>query len=290
MGKLHRWLLIAPLGSFLAAGCREAPGLRPTAAKTPRIAPAQPKTRAQARPPKPGETKVNAIDGAEMVWVPGGKFRMGDDTRGIESPVHSVSAKGFWMYKHEVTVAQYREFCEATGCDMPTEAPSWGWQDRHPVIYVSWRDARDYCEWAGGRLPSEAEWEYAARGGKQYKYGTATGELSQHLANLVGLGGKDQWGHTAPVGSFPPNPFGLYDMCGNVSEWTSSLLKPYPYNVADGREDQDTSGTGQRVVRGGAWWFRYLFFDVYSCAHRGCESDLLTSLEIGFRACRSRTP
>jgi len=167
------------------------------------------------------------------------------------------------MYTKEVSNGQYRRFVAAN----PEWAPGkpdrelavggylrhWQETDRfafprgtpdddHPVVYVSWHAAKAYAEWAGGGLPTEAEWEYAARGGKQFAYGTSTGEIGRELANCTGRS-------TTPVGSYPPNPYGLHDMCGNVSEWCSSLWKSYPYKADDGREDPTDSGL--RVHRGG---------------------------------------
>src|SRR5262245_57374376 len=128
--------------------------------------------------------RTNPVDGAEMVLIPPGDFLMGSDpeeldriwktfhwrqeelqfTKG-EQPAHRVRVDGFWMYRRPVTVAQYRKFCDTTGSSMPAP-PEWGWTDTHPVVNVSWEDATAYCSWAGGRLPREAEWEYAARGGQ----------------------------------------------------------------------------------------------------------------------------
>ena len=160
--------------------------------------------------------------------------------------------------KFRLTV-QYRNFMEATGHREPPDGfPPHPDDDTYnqpklaantrPVVGVTWHDAVAYCKWAGGRLPTEAEWEYAARGGKQYEYGTATGEISPDLANYWG---QNKWKHTAPVGSFPPNPFGLHDMAGNAWEWCSSVYKPYPYKADDGREAPEADG--RRVLRGGSW-------------------------------------
>ena len=192
------------------------------------------------------KTKINPIDGAEMVWIPGGTFQMGSDKgQKDEKPMHQQKVAGFWMYRHDVTVAQFRKFCESTKRQMPA-APDWGQID-DPIVNVSWTDSIAYCEWAKVRLPTEAEWEYAARGGKQFEYGTSTGQIDDKLANF---GGKNKG--AKPVGSYPPNPFGLYDMAGNVCQWCSSFPQAYPYRSDDGRENLTASG--HRVVRGGCWF------------------------------------
>jgi formylglycine-generating enzyme required for sulfatase activity len=228
---------------------------------------------------RPGATRINPIDGAEMVFIPAGAFQMGSNSYENGKPVHAQRVEGFWMYKYEVTVAQYRKFCAATGRQMPS-APSWGWRDDHPIVNVSWHGAVAYCQWAGVRLPTEAEWEYAARGGKQYEYGTSTGELTSELAHFsqdVSTGG------TRPVGSYPANPFGLHDMAGNAWEWCSSLYLPYPYVADDGREN--VSASGDRTLRGGAWGSA-----VVTCfaAYRGRLAPALRDYVNGFRCAQSR--
>ena len=219
------------------------------------------------------QTKINSIDGAEMVWIPGGTFQMGSDKgQKDEKPVHEQTVAGFWMYRHDVTVAQFRKFCEATKRKMPA-APAWGHMDNHPIVNVAWDQANAYCAWARVRLPTEAEWEYAARGGKGFEYGTSTGQIDDKLASF---GGKNKG--TKPVGSYPPNPFGLYDMAGNACQWCSSLRQPYPYRSDDGRENPKASGS--RVVRGGCMLGSS---DQARCAYR--DNDLRGEANpcLGFR-------
>lgn len=141
--------------------------------------------------PAKGTTKINPKDRALMVWMPAGEFIMGATAREnaalikrysvpekfkavfeSQGPQHKVYLNGYWIYKYEVTVAQYREFCRATRRQMP-DAPEWGWKDRNPMLNVTWNDADAYARWAACSLPTEAQWETAARGtdGRTYPWG-----------------------------------------------------------------------------------------------------------------------
>jgi serine/threonine-protein kinase len=222
----------------------------------------------------PGEFVCHR-DGSLLVWVPAGRFHMGDAAGdATEQPVHEVAVAGFFMGKHEVTWAQYRRFCQATGAtpgddaihghEVPFQA-----RDAHPVFNVSWEDARAYCAWAGLTLPNEAEWEYAARGTAsthRYPWGERFDPASPAALNLgdastgalapVDFGRLESDyddGHPflAPVGQFPAgaSPFGCLDMAGNVWEWTADAFAPY-----DAGDDAAEPGpNAARVTRGGSW-------------------------------------
>lgn len=191
---------------------------------------------------------------AEMVLIPGGEFVMGKDDEGDCRPAHKVYIDSFHMDKYEVTNAQYLEFCKETGRALPE---FWGMKQfrsgpnfpNHPVVGLSWSDARAYAEWAGKRLPTEAEWEYAARGGlvgMNYPHGNEldSAQANHTLADLEG---------TVAVGSFPPNGYGLHDMAGNVWEWVADYhggeyYKNSPYKNPTGPEKGKF-----KVIRGGGW-------------------------------------
>ncbi|MDM8562163.1 SUMF1/EgtB/PvdO family nonheme iron enzyme [Candidatus Marithioploca araucensis] len=194
--------------------------------------------------------------GPKMVVIPAGRFRMGDIQGGgsdDEKPVHRVSIKQFAMGKYEVTFAEYDKFAQATGREKPKDR-GWG-RDNRPVINVSWDDAVAYAEWLSQqtgkqyRLPTEAEWEYAARAGTDTKYWWGN-EIGQNRANCNGCGSRWDDKQTAPVGSFAANPFGLYDTVGNVWEWTCSEYE----NEYSGKEKQCISKKRamQPVIRGGS--------------------------------------
>ncbi|MEA3325757.1 MAG: formylglycine-generating enzyme family protein [Chloroflexota bacterium] len=200
--------------------------------------------------PAPGTVDTNKRDGAEMVYVPEGEFLMGsedDDAYDKESPVHTVYLDAFWIYKHEVTNAQYRQCIGAGVC-----SANLGYypENNYPAVYINWNEAAAYCTWAGGRLPTEAEWEKAARGadGRMYPWGDEYPTCS--LAQYSGCPG-DQ----VPVGIFPDgaSPYGAMDMAGNVWEWVADW---YDVGYYDKSPSTNPTGPGSgiyRVLRGGSW-------------------------------------
>ena len=202
-------------------------------------------------------------DGKEMVLIPVGSFEMGDhfsEGEEDELPVHTVALDAFYMDTHEVTVGQFKQFVNQTGYDydhMWNDVAKYSPGDDYPMIYVNWNDATAYAEWAGKRLPTEAEWEYAARGGlvgQRYVWGDDE-KLARDYANYEWVEGKDKWELCSPVGSFKPNGYGLYDMAGNVLEWCAdrydgNYYTNSPANNPQGRED---SIYKYRVLRGGSW-------------------------------------
>ena len=199
----------------------------------------------------------------EWVRVPAGGFEMGcvESDPGcldMERPRHPVRFPvPFEMMATETTVAQYSRFVRDTG-HRPPAPPGFEQTGRHPVVLVSWDDAAAFCAWAGARLPTEAEWEYAARAGRPglvYGWGDA---ISHDRANYGAdqccagaTGGADVWLNTAPVGSFPPNDFGLFDMAGNVWEWVDGWLDDYATSPP---VDPPGAAAGYaRIARGGSW-------------------------------------
>jgi len=279
---------------------------------------------------------------AGMVWIPPGRFTMGDD-RGMpdERPAHAVELDGFWMDAHEVTNAEFQAFVDATGyvttaeraptaeelglppgTELPPESQIpgslvlnppkpgesargpyqwWRWQPGaswrapegpdssiagrldHPVVHVSWDDANAYAAWAGKRLPTEAEWERASRGGaegKTYIWG------DEKVPGGIWRGNvwqgpfpyenelADGFAGTSPVGSFEPNAYGLFDMGGNVWEWCSDWYRPDAYALPEATRpnpagpaesfDPDEPGIAKRVTRGGS----FLCSDSYCVGYR----------------------
>jgi formylglycine-generating enzyme required for sulfatase activity len=209
--------------------------------------------------------KINPKDGAEMVWVPAGEFLMGSDyktNRDISGPAildvgemwgsYSKSQKvyldGYWIYKYEVTVAQYRKFCSETRRKIPYQ-PKWGWIDNHPIVNVTPKDAVDYANWAGASLPTETQWEKAARGtdGREYPWGNVW-DVSK--CNEPSKGPQK----TQPVGTYPAgaSPYGCMDMTGNVFEmyadWYIRL-----YHKTDPTKKNFYGYV--RDLRGGSWGY-----------------------------------
>lgn len=228
-----------------------------------------------------GETRVSEADGMEQVFVPAGDFIMGTNDPNAkqtveggraypEIPEHTVYLDGYWFDKYEISTSQYALCVEAGVCDPPYRPDSetrpnyYGNPEYadYPVIWVSWYMATEYCEWAGRRLPTEAEWEKAARStdGRMFPWGNdpIDGEHANFCDSncprtIANYNHDDGYADTAPVDSYPlgVSPYGVYNMSGNVWEWTSTIIEPYPYDPTDGREDPDRYA--ERVWRGGPW-------------------------------------
>ena len=197
----------------------------------------------------------------DVALIPAGTFAMGDhfnEGSGDELPVHNVTISGFMMDKAEVTNIEYKLCVDSNVCEPPDDDGSASrphyYDDisysNYPVVWVSWYDANTYCNWKGMRLPTEAEWEKAARGGlvgKRYTWGDI---LSGLMANYFDSGDPED-NDTNPVASYPANGYGLYDMAGNVSEWVKDWHDSSYYQVSPSVNPQGpTSGT-ERIRRGG---------------------------------------
>ena len=317
--------------------------------------------------PRPGAAP-GSPPARDMVWIPGGTFRMGsDDHYPEERPVHEVAVDGFWMDEHQVTVIEFRRFVKATGYVTRRRAaararrlpgrrpgaaraglarlpgrpagrststttgtggigcPGRSWRhpegpgsdldgrDRHPVVHVAYEDATAYAAWAGKDLPTEAEWEFAARGGLDgavYTWGDEFAPKGRMMANT--WQGEFPWQNlltdgyagTSPVKSFPPNGYGLFDMAGNVWEWTTDFYTPtHPEEVVHaccgavgtaGEPAGDVAGRLVRVgrpgeqfprmvVKGGSHLCAPNYCLRYRPAARQAQSVETSTAHIGFR-------
>lgn len=222
----------------------------------------------------------NEKDGSVLIEIPAGSFIMGSNESDDEKPIRTVYLGKYYVSKYEVTVGQYKTFCNATGRTMP-EQPSWNNRDDHPVVQISWNDAKVYCAWAGLRLPTETEWEKAARGmnGRKYPWGNSWDRNKCNHGSRIPLAdianptistphidaSEDGFEYTSPVGSFSTgvSPYGIYDMAGNVFEWCNDLYPPL-----------------DRALRGGSW-----YQEMAACrsANRGGLDASYENDFIGFR-------
>ena len=221
----------------------------------------------------------------EMVLIPAGEFTMGIDGGDPEDgPAHTVNLPAYEIDKFEVTNADFGLFVEATGYVTAAEASggrSWRryaeGKPNHPVVKVTWDDAVAFCGWAGKRLPTEEEWEKAARGtdGRTYPWGN---EFDGSLANVKATGLRG----TTAVGSFPggASPYGVEDMGGNVWEWTASWFKAYPGNTTENKY----FGERFRVTRGGAWFEEPPQVTVYN--RNAADPAITANDDLGFRCVR----
>ncbi|MEO1996057.1 MAG: formylglycine-generating enzyme family protein [Planctomycetaceae bacterium] len=269
---------------------------------------------------------TNVRDGAEMVLIPAGRFSMGTTDEEIdaqfadtglpndwkkhardEQPRHVRTVKAFYLYKYEVTNAQYKKFIDARQHRAP---PHWGGnsfpqgKQDHPVVEVSWDDAQAYCTWAGTRLPSEVQWEYAARGadaedgktaGRVFPWGKAWDRRLSNNASLHAdkeLTDAATWNTwykaqpesslplTSQVGAFPKSvsPFGMHDMAGNAWEWCAGFQNPYPKLDSNGEAKSKL-----RARRGGSW--ANVALHIRSADRQGAAQDNL-NIYTGFRCAK----
>jgi iron(II)-dependent oxidoreductase len=221
-----------------------------------------------------------------MVLIPAGSFTMGKNSSGITDwqPEHRVKVDSFYIDKYEVTNKQYHEFCVKTGNPLPE---FWGisfvkcsleYPD-HPVVGISFTDAMKYAQWVGKRLPTEAEWEYAARGGlpaSNYPWG------NQIDSTFVNYGKK--YKTTLKAGTFMPNGYGLYDMGGNVWEWTMDFYGD-DYYANSPQNNPEGPETGRfKVIRGGSWHSGAMCIQTY---YRNGLSPSWVDFAVGFRCAKS---
>jgi formylglycine-generating enzyme required for sulfatase activity len=243
------------------------------------------------------------IDGIEanMVLIPAGEFLMGGQNAANESPRHKVYLDAFYIGKYEVTFEEYEEFCSEVGYNRPVD-PRYGYQPpegmaegRMPVMNVERDDAEAYCEWLSKktgkhyRLPTEAEWEKAARGnleGKEYPWGNEAPDAGDIYRTNYGPGfnrfawKKDGYEHTAPVGSYPPNGYGIYDMAGNVWEWVQDWYSSDYYSKSPYKNPKGPAKGLSGIIRGGCFSSKS---EHLRCAKRHAISTGNCSFLIGFR-------
>jgi len=278
---------------------------------------------AAASPRPAGATATPRCD---MVRIPGGTYAMGTDHgMPFEGPVHRVTVHGFWMDRCEVTNREFARFVAATGHGTESEKQGWSgvfdttaheWRPvkgadwRHPegpvssidgrqdepVVHVSWDDAVAYARWAGKRLPTEAEFEWAARGGRsgaEYAWGDTLRPGGRDMANTwqgefpAHDEGTDGYRRVAPVGRFPPNGYGLFDIAGNVWEWTSDWFSQDYFQTARGAVDPTGPATGtEKAIRGGSWLCAGNYCAGYRVAARQHSPRDSGLNNVGFRCVR----
>ena len=232
-------------------------------------------------------TRVRAEDSMTMVFAPQGTFRMGsNDEDADEQPVHDVYLDAYWIDQTEVTNRQYKKCVAAGSCTDPSQGGSFT-RDKYyatdtneyadfPVIFVDWFQADEYCKWVNGRLPTEAEWEFAARGtdGRSFPMGDTVNKESANYAGFVG--------DTTRVGAYPSgsSPYGVLDMAGNVWEWVNDWYGQDFYSRSSSRNPTGPISGRFRVLRGGSWEDDN---DLLRSANRNWNEPQVSTSTWGFR-------
>jgi len=228
---------------------------------------------------------LTGLHAQDQVLIPGGEFTMGKNSANPSDwqPEHRVRVDSFYLDRREVSNKDYFEFCKATGYQLPF---FWDMEEfrcgmdfpEHPVVGVSFFDAQRYAEWKGLRLPTEAEWEYAARGGldkASYPWGEG---IDSTRANY----GR-KYSSSLPCASFPPNAYGLFDMGGNVWEWTTDRYGASYYSESPYDNPQGPGSGRFRVIRGGSWHSGAMCIQTY---YRNGLSSSWLDFALGFRCAR----
>jgi serine/threonine-protein kinase len=314
---MKRIALTLSIPVFLLLACNLSGTIKPVATELP----VNTEVLVNTEVPGLGSTLISETDGMTQVFVPGGDFTMGSDSSSYanERPVHTVFLDSYWIDQTEVTNAMFEAFvaqssyqtdAEKTGSsivfnpDSGSNGPIQGadWQHplgpdssqsnlaEYPVVHVSWNDARMYCEWAGRRLPTEAEWEKAARGtdGRTFPWGN---EFDGTRLNFADVNLKASWGNnnfddgfqlSAPVGSYPlgASPYGALDMVGNAWEWVNDWADEAYYQSSPSGNPGGPDSGEYHVLRGGSWHDPE---DGNRAAYRGWASPEDTDITLGFR-------
>jgi formylglycine-generating enzyme required for sulfatase activity len=227
-----------------------------------------------------------------MVRIPAGEFIMGDDEGDAEGPAHAVFLDEYWIDANPVTNQEFARFIEATGfITTATMAGKQDWtthaypgRESHPVVLVSWTDAEAYAIWAGSKLPTEAQWEKAARGGlvgKRFPWGDDMPSENRVNWNRTYVSGELP---TSPITTFPPNALGVYDMAGNVWEWCHDWYSDDTYSAEPRRDPAGPAAGTYKARRGASWNVREAFR--LRCANRGAMPPDSYHPNLGFRCVR----
>jgi formylglycine-generating enzyme required for sulfatase activity len=233
--------------------------------------------------PAPAATRTNKADGALYAYIPAGKFSMGSTRQNDEKPLHVVDINAFWIMQTEVTNAEYARCVGDGTCTPPHNSLANNPEEAdHPVVNVDWMQASAYAKWAGGRLPSEAEWEKAARGSdlRPFPWGANTPEAT--LLNF-----NSTLSDTTPVMNYPlgVSPYGLYDMAGNVEEWVADWYANDYYAASPAENPPGPTEGIFRVVRGGSYHSDATLVQTTS---RGKAAPIRGYATVGFRVVQDK--